>query len=118
MTPRYPALLLTIGLLASGQAALAQSGPAARPVSDAELKSFAGIVVEVRRIADTYHPRLEAAQTVREQQKIELAASDEMGRAVTQEGMTVERYQEILKETLRDPDLSAKVRRHIKASQK
>jgi hypothetical protein len=32
--------------------------------------------------------------------------------------MTVERYQEILKQTLSDPDLSARVKQHVKEAQK
>ena len=115
-------MIAAIVLFALVPAALAQVGQqrlgSAQAVSDAELKSFAGIVIEVQRIGDSYHAKREAAQTVREQQQVELAASDELTRAVTQEGMTVERYQEILKETLSNPDLSAKVKLQIKDSQK
>src|SRR5262245_34126728 len=98
-----------VALVGWGPLAMAQVGqPRGEPsasFSDAELKAFAGIVVEVQRIADAYNPKLEAAQTMKEQQKVELAASDEMTRAVTQEGMTVERYHEILKQSLTNPDV-------------
>ena len=42
--------------------------------TDAELKSFAGAVVEVHRINDSYIPKLEAASTPDEEQKLEAAA--------------------------------------------
>ena len=121
MTLRNWKLAVTIALLACFQGAAAQQGEKPRPgpetvvpVTDNEIKAFAGIVVETRRIADAYNAKREAAQTVREQQVVELAATDELTRAVTQEGMTVERYQEILKQTMSDPALSARVKQHIK----
>lgn len=122
MTLRYLTLVATIALVTWVQGAVAQQGekpsPGPVPVTDNEVRTFAGIVVETRRIADTYNAKREAAQTVREQQVVELAATDELTRAVTQEGMTVERYQEILKQTMSDSDLSARVKRHIKEAQK
>ena len=122
MTLRYLTLVATIALVTWVPGALAQQGekpsPEPVPVTDNEAKTFAGIVVETRRIADAYNAKREAAQTVREQQVVELAATDELTRAVTQEGMTVERYQEILKQTMSDPDLSARVKRYIKDAQK
>jgi uncharacterized protein DUF4168 len=105
-------------LMAPVPLAVAQSGEriaqAAPSYGDAELKSFAGIVVEVQRIADSYEPKLKAAQTVREQRKVEEAASDEMTRAVTQEGLTVDRYQEILKRSLTDSEVADRIKRHIR----
>ena len=122
MTLRYLRLVVTIALFACVQGAAAQQGEKPRPepglVTDNEVRTFAGIVVETRRIADSYTAKREAAQTVREQQVVELAATDELTRAVTQEGMTVERYQEILKQTMSDPQLSARVKQHIKEARK
>src|SRR5262249_45857129 len=115
---KFPAMIATLALLAWTPATMAQVGqPRVDPpasFSDAELKSFAVIVVEVRRIADNYNPKLEAAQTIREQQQVELAATDEMTRAVTEEGMTVERYQEILKRSLTDPELERRIKQYVK----
>ena len=115
---KFPSMIATLALLAWTPATMAQVGqPRVDPpasFSDAELKSFAVIVVEVRRIADNYNPKLEAAQTIREQQQVELAATDEMTRAVIQEGMTVERYQEILKRSLTDPELEKRIKQYVK----
>src|SRR5262245_30608064 len=115
---KFPSMVATLALLAWVPVTIAQVGqPRVDPpasFSDAELKSFAGIVVEFQRIADTYNPKLKAAQTIREQQQVELAATDEMTRALTQEGMTIERYQEILKHSLTDPGLQKRIKQHIK----
>lgn len=115
MTIRFRAAMTAAALLVLPFTPLAwaqsvqQSG-----YSDTELKTFAGIVTQVQRIADAYRPKLEAAQTVREQEKVEVAAEDEMTRAVTQEGMTVERYKEILKQTMSNPEVAGRVKQHIK----
>ena len=119
---KLPSMIATLALLAWVPLTMAQVGqPRVDPpasFSDAELKSFAGIVVQVRRLADNYNPKLEAAQTIREQRQVELAATDEMTRAVTQEGMTVERYQEILKRSLTDPEIVNRIKQHIKEGSK
>lgn len=119
---KFPSMIATLALLAWVPVTMAQVGqPRVDPpasFSDAELKSFAAIVVEVRRLADTYNPKLEAAPTIREQQQVELAATDEMTRAVTQEGMTIERYQEILKRSLTDREVGNRIKQHIKEGSK
>ena len=98
----------------SVQSAIEQSAPA---VSDAELKSFAVAVLEVRRITDTYVPMLKTATTIEEQQQVEKAASAEMKQAVENEGMTVGRFNQILTLARIDPDLTERIRRHIKQPQ-
>lgn len=118
---KFPSMIATLTLLAQVPVTMAQVGQRVDPpasFSDTELKSFAAIVVEVRRLADTYNPKLEAAPTIREQQQVELAATDEMTRAVTQEGMTIERYQEILKRSLTDPEIGNRIKQHIQEGSK
>jgi uncharacterized protein DUF4168 len=77
----------------------------ALPPSDAELKSFADAVVEVHRINDAYIPKLEAAGTADEEQKLEAAALREMIRAVENEGLSVEKYEQILTQAQTDREL-------------
>lgn len=119
MATRIVTLLATFALVWAPLAA-AQFAPKAPPsqdnpsYSDAELKSFAGAAVQVERISSSYEPRLKAAQTVKEQRVVEEALSDEMTRAVEQEGLTVDRYKEILKHSLTNPEVSKRVREHIK----
>ena len=121
MTIRFLTVMVAFALLGiawvpvtvaqPGQPRAAQSAPT---FSDAELKAFAGVVVEVQRIADSYRPKVEAAQTVREKEKMEVAASDEMTRAVEQEGLTIDRYKEILTQTLSNPEVAGRVKEHVR----
>ena len=104
-----------LGILSIPHAQAQTGGPPS--FSDAVLKAFAGAAVQVQRIADTYARKLQSAQTVREQRLVEDAASDEMTRAVTQEGLTVDQYKDILKQSLTDPEVSKKVRQHIREAQ-
>ena len=82
--------------------------------SDAELKSFAGAVVEVHRINDAYIPRLEAAGTADEEQKLEAAALREMIQAVEKEGLSVEKYEEILTQTQTNHELVHRLKRPLR----
>src|SRR5262245_25111312 len=73
-------------LAQSVQPVVAQSSsPATAPTpsfSDAELKVFADAVLDVQHVTDTFLPKLKAATTIEDQQKVEEAASAEMARVV------------------------------------
>src|SRR5882724_4209931 len=81
-----------IGLAESDESAPPEK-PAA-PYSDAELRSFAVALLEVDRIKTTYAPKL--ALTLRAQQQVKQAASAEMVQALKDQGMSVDKYQEML----------------------
>ena len=82
--------------------------------TDAELKSFAGAVVEVHRINDAYIPKLEAADTADEEQKLEAAALREMVQAVEKEGLSVEKYEQILTLAQTDRELVHRLKRPLR----
>lgn len=103
-----------VAMAQSGQPSVEQSVPS---VSDAELKSFAVAVLEVQRINDTYMPRFEAAKTPEEQQQVENAASKEMVKAVEKQGMTVDKYKEILSLAQKNPQVAERIKQHIKSAQ-
>ena len=84
------------------------------PYSDAELKSFAGAVVEVHRINDSYIPKLQAANTPDEEQQLEAAALHEMVQAVEKEGISVERYEEILTQAQTNRDIAHRLKRPLR----
>ena len=84
------------------------------PPTDAELKSFAGAVVEVHRINDAYIPRLEAASTSDEEKKLEAAALREMVEAVEKEGLSVEKYEQILTQAQTDRDIVYRLKRPLR----
>jgi hypothetical protein len=98
--------------------ALAQGAPPAAPITapqsaidftDADLKSFAVAVIHVSQINDTYLPVYQAAKTPEEQQLVEQKATDEMVQAVKKQGMSVEKYQEILTHAKSNPQVANRV---------
>jgi len=86
----------------------------ATPPTDAELKSFAGAVVEVHRINDAYIPKFQAAGTSDEEQKLEAAAVREMVQAVENEGLSVEKYEQILTLAQTDRELVHRLKRPLR----
>jgi hypothetical protein len=82
--------------------------------SDAELKSFAGAVVEVHRINDAYIPKLQAASTPDEEQQLEAAALHEMVQAVEKEGISVEKYEEILTKAQTNRDIAYRLKQPLR----
>ena len=108
-----------IGLAESDESAPEQSAspekPAA-PYSDAELRSFAVALLEVDRIKTSYGPKL--ALTLRAQQQVKQAASQEMEQALKDQGMSVDKYQEMLINVQTNPALAGKVDHYLKESAK
>lgn len=99
----------------TGESAGEQSAPsekAAPSYTDAELQSFVVAAIEVERIKATYIPKL--AQNLREQQQVKQAASEEMVKALKQQGMSVDKYQEMMVNVQADPKLAAKVKQYVK----
>ena len=110
-------LLVTLAALLLAVAPVAALAQTARPgYSDDELKSFAVAIVKVQRLNDFYLPKLDAAATREEQDKVLKTASDEMTRVVEDNGMKVQRFTQILDDLLVDPDLAERVRQHIRQS--
>lgn len=94
----------------------APSEPAMSPpsYSDQELHSFAVALLEVERIKSAYAPKL--AQNLREQAQVKQAASLELLLALKQQGMSVDKYQEMLASVQSNPDLAGKVNEYLKKS--
>ena len=86
---------------------------AAKSYSDAELQSFAEAALEVKRIKGTYIPKLEAAESLAEQQEVKQAASQEIKRAVEERGISVDKYQEILASALTNPEIAQRVNKYL-----
>ena len=85
--------------------------------SDAELKSFAVAVVQVQRINDAYLPKLKTANSPEEQQQVKKTATDEMVKAVEKEGMTVDKYKQIMNHAQSNPEIADRVMKHIQSVQ-
>jgi len=90
----------------------AQSEPSSNSYSDQELRSFAVAVLEVERIKSSYAPKL--AQNLREQAQVKQAASLELLLALKQQGMSVDKYQQMLSNVQSNPQLADKVNGYLK----
>jgi hypothetical protein len=103
--------------LAAPLSVVAQSvGPEARQatkVNEAEIKSFAAAVVEVKRVADSWLPELARAKTMEEQDLVEDAASEEIKQVVEREGFTVSRFNQMLSLASVNPDFVDRIRSHL-----
>lgn len=82
-------------------------------VNDAEIKSFAAAVVEVKRVTDSYLPMLAGARTTEEKDRVENAAFAEIKEVVASEGFTVSRFNQILSLASVSPDLVDQIRLHL-----
>lgn len=94
----------------------ASAEQAAAPYSEADLKSFAVALLEVDRIKTSYGPKL--ALTLRAQQQVKQAASQEMEQALKDQGMSVDKYQEMLINVQTNPALAGKVDHYLRESAK
>lgn len=95
--------------------AAAQSDQSVSQYSDDELRSFANAALAVQQVKDTYGPMLAAATTSQEEQRVIQRAGAEMVHAVEDQGMSVERFQEILDNASSDPALVERINRHLNA---
>jgi post-segregation antitoxin (ccd killing protein) len=85
---------------------------AATSYSDAELKSFAAAAMSVHRINSTYLPKL-AEASPEEQRQIEKQALQETTQAVEKQGLTSDKYDEILTAAQTKPDVAKKVQQFL-----
>ena len=91
----------------------AQIGQPAAAYTDAELKSFAGAMVQMKSINDTYRPKLQTAASPEEQKQFRQTASAEMTRAVETKGMTMRKFHEMLTYARANPEVAERVRQHL-----
>jgi hypothetical protein len=116
-------LIVAILAIAPAPAALAQQAdpsPAEQstlPYSDNELKSFAVAVLEVQKINTIYLPRFEAAASTEEQEQVLEAAKEEVAQVIEKQGISMDRFHQILGQTQADPGLADKVRQLIREAQ-
>ena len=111
------AMSIAVAPLTFAQGAPSETAKPAPSYSDAELKSFAVAALEVQRINDAYLPKLKTASTPDEQKQVEKVATDEMVKAVEKEGMSVDKYKQIMNHAQTNPEIADKVMKHIKSVQ-
>lgn len=107
------ATLIAVAPVASGQAVESQPDANIPAYSDTELKSFAAAVLEVQRINDVYTEKLQAASTPEEKETVVQTASNQMTQVVEKNGMSVDRFTQILSHAQTNPGLADRVRKHL-----
>jgi len=106
---------LALAMAAFGPAATAGTAAAQAPaagkakISGKELQGFARAAREVFRVRQAYAPKVQSAKSEIDARDFIVAAEKEMGEAIGRQGMTVARYNEILKAAQRDPSLAARI---------
>lgn len=83
-----------------------------------QLKSFARVYVEFEKIRETYEPRLNQAQGDREAQDIQKEAGVKIDEALAREGLSRERYSQIINTLNTDTELRAKAMQLIDEERK
>jgi hypothetical protein len=94
--------------------AQAESAPTEQTAtySDAELKSFAAAALEVHRINSAYLPQMAEAEPA-DQRKLEQQALRETTAAVEKQGLTSDRYDEILSAAQTRTEVAKKVEQFL-----
>lgn len=85
-------------------------GSAASGFRDSEVQSFAKAAVRVQMISDAYSQKMGETRSDAEKKQLQRRASSEMVQAVKNEGLSVDRYQDIAKRVDTDPDLARRIR--------
>lgn len=93
-----------------GQQSYQQAPAEIEPVSDAEVRTFVVAASDVSEIAETYRPQMQSAGSEDDATAIQQAAQEEMVMAITQNGMELERYNNIMTAARQDVDLSERIR--------
>lgn len=83
-----------------------------------QLKSFARVYVEFEKIRDAYEPRLNKAQGDQEAQVIQQEAGAKIDEALAKEGLSRERYSQIINTLNADTELRAKAMQLIDEERK
>ena len=78
-------------------------------MSAAELQSFARAARAVFRVRQAFAPKVQSARSEMDARDFIVSAQKEMEEAIRREGMTVDRYNEILKLAQRDPALAGRI---------
>lgn len=118
------ALALSVGtsslaLAQSSNGARSASPPAAAAASitDQELKSFAVAALEVKKINDNYRPRYQSADTPAAKQQVQKEATEKMSSAVAQKGLTVDKYNQIVRVAQADPEVAKTIDDYARQAQ-
>jgi hypothetical protein len=107
------ALAIVLGMLFCAGAAPGVETPTKRSdasaLSDKELKAFVKVYIDYQRIRSSYGPTLEKAKDPAQKKLIELEANAKIKRSLDDQGLSVERYNQIFAQVNSNPPLRKKV---------
>jgi hypothetical protein len=106
----------TVGVLAQSP----PTGPStsAPDLSDQKLSAAAAALERVVSLQNDYQQRIAEAQAPAEKDRIVAEANNELTRAVTEQGLSVEEYASILNVARGDPEVRGKILQRIRPSDK
>jgi hypothetical protein len=101
------ALALTTPLAA--REPTAQPAPPAAAVAPGTVQQAGAALRDVTTIRETYSPQIASAKTDSERQVLQQRAMDEAAKAINDKGLTVDRYNEVMRQAQADRDLGDQV---------
>lgn len=112
MLSAIAAVVSTLALSASATAQAQQPGAQQQtaPVTDEEVKKFARAANKIAAISQKWTPQMQSAATQEEAQQIQEQVQAEMIAAIEDEGLTVQRYNEISSRAQVDEALAERIR--------
>lgn len=90
---------------------------AAAAISDQELKSFAVAALEVKKINDSYRPRYRSADTPVAKEQVQKEATEKMSSAVEEKGLSVDKYNQIVRVAQANPDVARQIDDYARQAQ-
>ena len=117
LTASVAAALLALGVAATPALGQSEQAPAAPSISDEQLDQFAEAALAVNRIGQQYASQLQAAENEEQAQEIRAEAQEEMVQAVEEEGLTVDRYNEIYAAAENDEEVNAAIQALLQEKQ-
>lgn len=94
-----------------------QTPQSSQNFSEEDLKSYAVAALQVQQINQNYQPQLQAAGSPEKKQAVQQEAMGKMVQAVQQEGLSVDKYNEISAAIQSDPQVADQVRGYMSAPQ-
>jgi Domain of unknown function (DUF4168) len=95
--------------------------PAPNPapdLSDQKLSAAAAALERVVGLQNDYRQRIAQAEAPAEKERLVAEANNELSKAVTEQGLSVEEYSSILDVARDNPEIRGKILQHIKPSDK
>lgn len=122
-TSTIAALAIAVGLAWSPAASAQSYGQsdqpttAERPFSQKDLKAYALAALAVQKIRQSYHLKVQSAETPDQQVELQKEATDRMVNAVRNQGLSVEKYNLISSSAQTDPQVNRQINAYMREAQ-